>query len=372
MSKRKTHKGFLKELEEKCPLYKEGYFKVLGKYVDSKTKILAKNNYGYLKIIPRDILRRCNTINIDSAIYKHNYFLEYLRDKNKEYKKAKFKVVSKYTKRGSTILIEDKYGVFKTTPANLLANKKPTLASLLNEVDYMHNMLTDLNDDYVKYNFKVDKKVGNNVFIKNNFGTHKIDIHVLKHNSSINSKSIIDLEHYVKQKFKSVHGGKYDYSLIKNLKNNKKQKYKIICKKHGIFEKRFYSHYYRKEDCQKCVKEKVAVWLADNPTGWSHTEWADAGYNSENFDSFKVYIIKLWNNEESFYKIGRTFLTLEKRLPELLRVYEMSIIKIVSDDDPKHIIDLEIELLRKNKKFRYKPKSFFHGKNECFSKIKYL
>jgi very-short-patch-repair endonuclease len=53
---------------------------------------------------------------------------------------------------------------------------------------------------------------------------------------------------------KSIHGDKYDYSLVE-YKNNK-TKVKIICPEHGVFEQTPNSHIGLKTDCFKCVDSK--------------------------------------------------------------------------------------------------------------------
>ena len=49
-----------------------------------------------------------------------------------------------------------------------------------------------------------------------------------------------------------IHGDEYDYSLI-NYRNNK-TKVKIICSKHGIFEKTYQEHIRLKQGCPKCSR----------------------------------------------------------------------------------------------------------------------
>lgn len=53
---------------------------------------------------------------------------------------------------------------------------------------------------------------------------------------------------------KSVHGNKYDYSLV-DYKNGR-TKVKIICKKHGIFEQTPEAHYYDGDGCSECSGNK--------------------------------------------------------------------------------------------------------------------
>lgn len=57
------------------------------------------------------------------------------------------------------------------------------------------------------------------------------------------------------QKYKTIHGDKYDYSLVEY--HNAKTKIKIICLEHGIFE--LYSrHHITGVNCPKCVRERIS------------------------------------------------------------------------------------------------------------------
>ena len=55
----------------------------------------------------------------------------------------------------------------------------------------------------------------------------------------------------------NMHKNYYDYSLIKEIKNNK-QKVKIICPKHGIFEQRIDGHL-KGIGCKKCADESYII-----------------------------------------------------------------------------------------------------------------
>jgi hypothetical protein len=60
---------------------------------------------------------------------------------------------------------------------------------------------------------------------------------------------------YFKELSFNVHGDKYDYSLITNIKNNR-DKLNIICNKHDeqfIFKQTSYKHIHRKQGCPLCV-----------------------------------------------------------------------------------------------------------------------
>lgn len=91
---------------------------------------------------------------------------------------------------------------------------------------------------------------------------------------------------------------------------------------------------------------------------------------SKYFDSFKVYIIKCWNEEEEFYKIGRTFKRTNNRFHHSsIMPYNYEIIKEIIGD-AEEIIKLELKLKNEHKIFKYTPKLEFCGMHECYSKIK--
>ena len=56
---------------------------------------------------------------------------------------------------------------------------------------------------------------------------------------------------------KEVHGDKYDYSLIKEYKNDR-EKLPIICKEHGVFYQTMNNHIKAKQGCAECGKIKCS------------------------------------------------------------------------------------------------------------------
>lgn len=373
MSKRKTHKQFLDELWDKCKMYREGEFKVLGTYISNAKHIVIKNKYGYLRVRPVEILRKCNCLRIKSAIFKDAYFKEMLIDKSRNYRKRNYKIVSKYITGKEPIYVENKYGVMKSTPADLLSNRNPSIISAVNRKNYVHNILMETNDDYRTGDFEIEKVENNYITLKDKYGCYRPSLNNLRVNASISIRTALDLSENIKNRLTDVHGDKYDYSLIKNIKNTSKGKLKILCKIHGLFKQSYYHHYYSKSGCPKCGTIEGAKKLIDKPTGWSHSGWVKTAKTSKNFDSYKVYVVKFTDKitKEEFYKIGRTFLKIHKRFAHINRFYDKEIIKVFESEDPLEIINKEIELLKSNKSNKYLPKRDFHGKNECFSSVRY-
>lgn len=159
-----------------------------------------------------------------------------------------------------------------------------------------------------------------------------------------------------------VHNKFYQYSKI-NPKLTLEQKQTIICPIHGDFQQRM-SHHKRGSGCPKCAVDKISQINKENPSGWTYTNWKTAGLNSSNFEGFKLYLIKCWNEDEEFYKIGRTFVKMEKRFETLPYNYE--IIDVIKGD-AIFICKTEEKLKHINKHNKYIPTNNFNGENECFT-----
>lgn len=156
----------------------------------------------------------------------------------------------------------------------------------------------------------------------------------------------------------SIHNNLYDYSTTVYIDSN--TKLKIICELHGEFLQFPYNHL-QGHECNFCAAEKKR----ENSTGWTVSSWTNSAKNSKYFDIFKVYILKLSNPNETFYKIGRTYRKTSARISDI--PYDCEVIHTISKKDPKFIFDLEHELKRNYKLYKYIPKIIFNGMQECFN-----
>jgi hypothetical protein len=162
-----------------------------------------------------------------------------------------------------------------------------------------------------------------------------------------------------------VHNNKYKYT--KTIYKRSDEKVIITCPIHGDFKQTPSSHQIGK-GCIKCAHEYVTALNRERPKIRSYTGWQENGENSKHFDSFKVYIIKCWNDEEEFFKIGKTYTTLERRFGSTLMPYNYEIIKLFKNNS-EHVSKLEHKLHKQNKLNNYTPTIGFAGMNECYSKI---
>lgn len=172
--------------------------------------------------------------------------------------------------------------------------------------------------------------------------------------------------HYVKR-FKEVHGEKYDYSLFKT--THGKEEGKIVCKSHGVYTKSAVSHI-RGAGCPKCGYESFKKLKRENPIGWNYSKWIESAEKSKHFESYKVYILRCWNEGEMFFKVGRTFRKIKERFNGVSQMpYHFEVIKVITNEDGRYICELETSIKKSNREYSYTPKIYFPGMCECFSEI---
>lgn len=167
------------------------------------------------------------------------------------------------------------------------------------------------------------------------------------------AKCTKDINYFIK-KAKSVHGERFCYNKVKY--QSAKQKVIITCKIHGDFKQAPSNHYAGKA-CPKCSKLNV---------GWKKTFWTN---NLKENQIFKCYIIKCYNKNESFFKVGITKNSVKARFPASAMPYNYKIIKIYKSKKGEDIWNLEAAFKKLNENNKYLPLISFGGKTECFTTL---
>lgn len=293
---------------------------------------------------------------------------EYENRHNQKFPNNLIKVIKR---NGRHIYFETEFGICKKDISTFGKNNYD-ISSAIDKIDYFNKVVLKLYDSS-KYTFSIDNYKNNKQIVQMKCVLHgkenKIAAHVLSGkagcricaNNLNNPNNNINTDIFI-QNAKLIHKDRYDYSLV-DYKDNRTL-IKIICKEHGIFTQTPNNHL-KPSNCPKCNNELKHL----KCSGWSKHRWLNSGNSSKNFDSFKVYIIECWNETEKFYKIGRTFTTVEKRFKNSEIPYNYKIIKIFKGSAEK-IYNLEQELKHLNKEYKYIPLLNFRGKFECFSQIK--
>lgn len=160
------------------------------------------------------------------------------------------------------------------------------------------------------------------------------------------------------EKAKKVHGETYNYS--KSVYKNSKIPLIIICKKHGEFLMAANSHIDNGSGCPACARENSYL--------FKKTKYID--FCKKKGVNPIIYLVKLFNDNEVFLKIGFTLEKLESRFRQTKKQYLFSEIK-THMNNPEVIWDLEVLLHRLCKKFKYQPSLLFGGYTECY-KLEHL
>lgn len=206
----------------------------------------------------------------------------------------------------------------------------------------------------------------NKILISNKYGVCNVRANHLLNGVIPSIEVAIDKQQYWINQAKEVHLNYYDYLDIVYI--NSSTKIDITCKIHGKFSQTPNSHL-NGRGCQRCFKE---IKSSENPNGWTYTNWKEAGEKSKRFDSYKVYVLKCWDENEEFYKIGRTYNTVEQRFSNNhIMPYNYEVLKEFSDEDARYICYKESTLKNCNKSNKYIPSKKFRGMQECFSKLDY-
>ena len=157
-------------------------------------------------------------------------------------------------------------------------------------------------------------------------------------------------EEFIKRS-KNIHNNKYLYDRVKYVKAS--DKVIITCLRHGDFECTPDNHIHNHSGCPICRNEK--------------TLWNNIGSYKGNYG---LYIIRMYNDDESFFKIGVCSYGIQQRYSSVTErggytVSELCYIEGEFSD----IVKLEHKLHQLNKNFKYRPKNYFAGISECFSDL---
>lgn len=172
---------------------------------------------------------------------------------------------------------------------------------------------------------------------------------ILKHKQSTETRKLTTST--FKERAIQIHGAKYDYtsSIVKGTRSFPD----IECKEHGFFKQRADQHL-NGNGCPKCGK------LLRN---FSYSQWELAGRQSKAFKNFTFYVLKCWNEEEEFLKIGKTFTDLTRRYSSKgMMPYKWK--PILEYTDTAEVIS-KLELKVKLSMKKYTPTIRFNGMTEC-------
>jgi hypothetical protein len=168
-------------------------------------------------------------------------------------------------------------------------------------------------------------------------------------------------EQYINEA-KEVHGSSCDYT--DTVYSGATNRLTVKCNKHNIYFNTLPENHLRGGKCRKCLSENISKALKgkEGTCGYTRTGYIKQANGRE----ARVYLIRCFNENEEFYKIGKTFLELTTRFTKSNLCYDYEEIHSIYGE-AGYVYDLEVELQRKYKSYKYKPKEWFAGHTECFN-----
>jgi hypothetical protein len=162
------------------------------------------------------------------------------------------------------------------------------------------------------------------------------------------------------ERFRGVHGTKFDYSLLPD-EITARGTVAIICPAHGQFSQKVHSHHCG-NGCLKCRYENKQLGAG----GWGKTRWLRVAEGR----ACTLYCVRLFNSKESFFKVGITSQSTDKRFKGRLdNLYSLSKVFAYKSADPEEIWNLEQLIKRNFKALRYIPLEQFNGCRECYREV---
>jgi Zn finger protein HypA/HybF involved in hydrogenase expression len=338
---------FLKEYTLISDYTKESDYGVFRcKYGD--VKITFNNSYTYIP-------------NIMSAINKTEFFLKKLEEAVPDYK-DKFEVVSEYVKSLDYMIVRDKYGELRITAGQLLQGHTPNVSSALDRFSYRVNQFREVHCD--NYTYIKDESYPEGIKIKcNNCSREfkqKIDNHLIgKGCNTCSTKRAAEKQAMSYQDFlyNSKKNGNINVDFTDCGYISLKFPVKLKCTLHNeVFTQTASSCRYGMVGCPSCKRNNLGF-------------LKDSFINSCRGKTALLYILKINNENEIFYKIGVTNRSVKKRFERKVEMpYNYEIIYTKEDKEcPGCIYDSEVNLLNKYNIYKYQPKIKFNGYTECFT-----
>jgi hypothetical protein len=194
------------------------------------------------------------------------------------------------------------------------------------------------------------------ILCRNKYGLVKVSPDNLLKGKIGSLRSAIDKTSYMIEQFKEKHNNKYTYPNFEYCGNRCESK--IQCPIHGEFTQLTDVHLMG-SGCTPC-----SFIESGRVSGHSRTDFITNSKGRE----CTLYIVRMNDQKEDFYKIGITSHPTENRFKKSSDVkYNITIIYELKSFDAGYIWDLEKEHHRKYKEFHYKPEIYFKGITECFT-----
>lgn len=270
------------------------------------------------------------------------------------------KVIDKYTDSRVYLTVEDEKGIkYRAKPTSLIAGHYPDIRTAIDKTNAFKIKLAE-----IQPKIKVKGEYINNrkkILIEDEYGIEYLS------SPDMLSGGHPPVIKTAKDKTKAfitmailIHGSKYDYSQAEYERSD--TKIKIKCLVHGDFMQTPSVHINNHCGCPKCGYERTGE--SNKYNFFSRTGWVK--YCMEKKRKPYLYIIKCYDEDEEFIKIGMTTTKLYRRLCSANLPYKYKVIGKITGE-PEFVFDMEKMLHKKYSNYKYKPLKKFAGGMECFN-----
>jgi len=167
-------------------------------------------------------------------------------------------------------------------------------------------------------------------------------------------------EDFIKEA-KKVHGDNCDYT--DTIYKGCREKITVKCNVHNIYFKTLPNNHIRGARCRNCLSNRLRESNIGKEGNCGYTK---SGYIKQaNGRESSLYLIRCWNEDEEFYKIGKTFLNINNRFKKCNMPYNFEEVHF-HYGEAGYIYDLENELHKKYREYKYRPNNWFAGYTECY------
>ena len=257
-------------------------------------------------------------------------------------------VIGRFKGVTKPILFKTKYGICQYPNARQLYDEKtkPSIKCALNKTEYFMEMLREKYPEIAKElipqsEYEAMKK---KMLFNTKFGLISINPDALMAGHKPNIRSAVDRKNYFKKQLEYLYEG-YNYKFEINSTSRHEGRVKLICPIHGEqfvdTDGIFLGH-----GCPECN------------TGWTKSN--------------VFYLVKLFNEQEEFYKLGISYIDIKgrvRRFREYKKLgYNVQQIQLIEFEDFMQARDFELKMKHLIKNSIYMPHSWIsNGTTECFN-----
>lgn len=266
-----------------------------------------------------------------------------------------------YTKAKAKVsIICLSHGVFNQNPNNHLSGKRCPKCAIAKTTERLTYTLEEFVSraqtihgtkyDYSQSNYTGAQNELTIICPEHGPFKYKPALHLLSKSGCPNcSKGMpLDTESYI-AKARAIYGHAYSYEQC--VYTGWRGKVTIICPSHGPFKQEANSHT-QGHGCPACAAALQRFSWSQRMLGRPAT----------------LYLLRLFNEKEEFYKIGVTGYSVEHRYPAcMLSGYSYEILAQHTSTDAARIYDWEQSILNTFAHLKYIPTQPFGGASECFS-----